>query len=84
METLCTLLERLQWTSLGGKFTEATFATDLNILALVNMFLGYTPPDIKADIVTPLSNVNAVVTFLLHHPLEWKCIVLMYTSYTHR
>ena len=36
---------------LDGEFTEPTFATDLNKFALVNMFLDYTPPNVKVEIV---------------------------------
>ena len=45
--------------SLGGEFTEPTFATDLNKSVLVNMFLGCTLTDIKAEIMRQYSDVNA-------------------------
>ena len=44
--------------SLGGKFTEPTFATDLNKFVLVNMFLGCTLTYIKAEIMRQYSDVN--------------------------
>ena len=45
--------------SLGCEFTETIFATDFNKFALVNMFLGYTPPNVKAEIVRQYIDVNA-------------------------
>ena len=59
--------------SLGDEFTDPTFATDLNKFALVNMFLGYTPPNVKAEIIRQHSDVNApMYHFLLCHLLEWE------------
>ena len=41
-------------------FTEPTFATDLNKFIFVNMFLGCTPPDIKAKIVRQKASLRII------------------------
>ena len=41
--------------SLGGEFIKPPFESELNKYALVNMFLGFTPAEVKAEIVRPFA-----------------------------
>ena len=58
-------------TKLGGEFTEPSIATDLNKLALVNKFIGYSLPDIKDEIVRQYCDANVplfiILTVILWH-----------------
>ena len=49
-----------------------TFATDLKKLALVNIFLGYILPDVKAKILRRSSDVNT--------PLSNFCYVILWNE----
>ena len=46
-------------TSLGGEFTEPPLAGELNKFALVNMFLGCTPSNIKTEIIKQYGDNSA-------------------------
>ena len=48
---MCTDLFLYFKTSLGGKYTEPPLADELNKFALVNMFLGCTPSNVKTEII---------------------------------
>lgn len=45
--------------SLSGEFTEPPNSSELNKHALVNMFLGCTPPEVKEDMIRQFTNVTA-------------------------
>ena len=46
-------------TSLGGEFTEPPLADELNKFALVNMFLGCTPSNVKTEIIKQYGDNSA-------------------------
>ena len=45
--------------SLSGDFTEPPDSSQLNEHALVNMFLGCTPPEVKAEMIKQFADINA-------------------------
>ena len=51
-------------TSLGGECTEPPLASELNKSALVNMFLGCTPSDVKTEIVKQCGDNSAPLRIL--------------------
>ena len=46
-------------TSLGGEFTEPPLADEINKFALVNMFLGCTPSNVKTEIIKQYGDNSA-------------------------
>ena len=52
--------------SLDDEFAVPISATDLNMFALVNVFLGCTPPDIEAKIVRQCSDVNVPLCIIYY------------------
>ena len=65
--------------SLDDEFAVPISATDLNMFALVNVFLGCPPPDIEAKIVRQCSDVNVpLVSFTTSSLDGW--IVLVYNK----
>ena len=48
----------------GSEFSGPTFTTDLNKFALVYMFHGGTPPEVKAKIMKQCSELKAQLCFI--------------------